>query len=86
MRWILLNMANYPEMQKKMRREVEEQIGDRIPLQDDKRNCDYVNAFITETMRHYVIVPLSVPHKTVCDVEISKFIMFKLHNINFIKF
>ena len=85
MRWILLNMANYPEMQKKMRKEIEEQIGDRIPLQDDKQNCHYINAFITETMRHYVIVPMSVPHKTVCDVEIREFKLLKLHNINFYK-
>ena len=76
-------MANYPEMQKKMRKEIEEQIGDRIPLQNDKQNCHYINAFISETMRHYVIAPMSVPHKTICDVEIREFKKLKLNNINF---
>ena len=76
LRWILLFMANHPEMQRRMRKEVEEQIGDRIPVQNDKLNCHYINAFISECLRYKVIAPLSVPHKTVCDVEISKFIDF----------
>ena len=65
-------MANYPSMQKRMRNEVEEQIGDRIPVQNDKQNCHYINAFISETLRHRIILPLSVPRKTICDVEIRK--------------
>ena len=67
-------MANYPEMQRNMRKEVNEQIGDRIPVQNDKHNCHYVNAFISECLRHRIIVPMAVPHKTVCDVVISKLI------------
>ena len=73
LRWILLLMANHSEMQKKMRKEVDEQIGDRIPVQNDKQNCDYVSAFISECLRYKNIVPLSVPHKTIYDVEIRKF-------------
>ena len=68
-------MANYPEMQTKMRKEIEKQIGDRIPVQSDKQNCDYVNAFISETLRHRIVAPMSVPHKTICDVQIRKFIV-----------
>ena len=75
LRWILLFMANYPSMQKRMRNEVEEQIGDRIPVQNDKQNCHYINAFISETLRHRIVVPLAAPRKTVCDVEIRKLIV-----------
>ena len=64
-------MSNHPEMQRKMRKEIEEQIGDRIPVQDDRQNCHYINAFISECLRHKVVVPLALPHKTICDVEIS---------------
>ena len=67
-------MANYPSMQKRMRNEVEEQIGDRIPVQNDKQNCSYVNAFISETLRHRIIAPLGVAHKAICDVEIRMLI------------
>ena len=70
--WILLLMANYIEMQRKMRKEIEEQIGDRIPVQNDKHNCHYVNAFISETLRHKTIAPLGVGHKAICDVKIRK--------------
>ena len=69
-------MANYPEMQRRMRKEVEEQIGDRIPEQNDIKNCHFINAFISECLRHRIIVPMGVPHKTICDVEIRKLIIF----------
>ena len=65
-------MANYPEMQRRMRKEVEEHIGDRIPVQNDKQNCHFINAFISETLRYRIIVPMGIPHKTICDVEIGK--------------
>ena len=71
-------MANYIEMQRKMRKEIEEQIGDRIPVQNDKQNCDYVNAFISETLRHKIVAPMSVPHKTICDVQIRKLFLLNL--------
>ena len=71
-------MANYPEMQRRMRKEVEEQIGDRIPVQNDKQNCHYISAFISECLRHRIVAPMVLPHKTICDVEISKLNYFNL--------
>lgn len=71
LRWIFLYMANYPEMQTKMRKEVEEQIGDKIPDQKDKPNCHYINAFIFEILRHRTMAPMLLPHKTTSDVTIS---------------
>ena len=68
-------MANYPEMQKKMRKEIEEQIGDRIPVQNDKQNCDYVNAFMSETLRYRNVSPMGLGSKAICDVEIRKLIV-----------
>ena len=73
-------MENYPSMQKRMRNEVEEQIGDRIPVQNDKQNCHYINAFISETLRHRIILPSALPHKTICDVEIRKLIVNLFNN------
>ena len=74
LRWVLLYMANYPSMQTRMRKEIEEHIGDRIPVQNDKQNCHYISAFISEILRHRVIVPMAVPHKAICDVQIRKLI------------
>ena len=69
-------MANYSVMQRRMRNEVDEHIGDRIPMQDDIKNCHFINAFISECLRHRIIAPLGVPHKTIFDVEIRKLITF----------
>ena len=49
--WILLFMANYPQMQRRMRKKVE-QIGQRILVEND--NHYYVNTFISETLRHTI--------------------------------
>jgi cytochrome P450 len=64
-------MANYPEMQNKMRQEIDSVIGERMPLQEDRNNCHYVNAFISETMRYRPILPFSVAHKNVVQSKIG---------------
>jgi len=69
--WMLLLIANYPEVQQKLRQEIEDVIGDRMALQEDMSLCHYVNAFISETLRFRNVAPFSVPHKTVSDIEIS---------------
>jgi len=70
LRWIMLFMAKYPEMQDKMRREVEDEVGERLVMQEDKSNCDYVNAFISETLRLRG-APFGVPHKSLCDTQVK---------------
>ena len=65
-------MGNYPEMQRRMRKEIEEQIGGRIPVQDDKSNCHFINAFISEILRFSAVGPMALPHKSISDVEIRK--------------
>mgnify|MGYP004534001663 CR=1 FL=1 len=51
-RWSLLHMLYNKDIEKKLRREVETVIGDRIPTHEDKNRCHYVMAFISETLRH----------------------------------
>ena len=55
MKWILLLMSNYPDMRRRMRKEIEEQIGQRIPVENDKRNRHFINAFICEALRYNCI-------------------------------
>jgi cytochrome P450 len=64
-------MTNYPEMQNKMRGEIESVIGDRMPVQEDRNNCHYVNAFISEAMRFKPIVPMGLAHKNVVQSKIG---------------
>ena len=65
-------MAKYPEIQAKMRKEVEEEIGDRLVMQEDKPNCHYVNSFISEVLRLRGVAPIGFPKKAICDTEISE--------------
>lgn len=51
MTWIILYMANYPDLQTKMRMEIDDVIGDEIPKLDHKSRCNYINCFIAETLR-----------------------------------
>jgi hypothetical protein len=68
-------MAKYPEMQAKLRKEVEDEIGDRLAIQEDKSNCHYVNAFMSEVLRLRPVVPMSLPHKAMVDTQISKILL-----------
>ena len=67
----ILFMVNYPWMQRKMGKEIEDHIGDKIPIQNDRKNCHYINAFISECLRHRSL-EFEVSRKTLCDVGLSK--------------
>ena len=69
---MLLLLSYYPEIQIKLRQEIDTNIGDRMPVQEDKNNCHYVNAFISETMRFRNIVGAGVFHKAVVQAKIGK--------------
>lgn len=75
----MLLMANNSEMQKRMRKEIEENICDRIAFQDDKLNCHFTNAFISKCLRYRTPIPLTLPHKALCDVTIAE---LKLNFLN----
>ncbi|CAG2103733.1 unnamed protein product [Medioppia subpectinata] len=69
--WILLLMTYYPEIQQKLRQEIESQIGDRMPTHEDRNRCHYIMAFIAETLRARNVVPQGVPHKAVVKSAIG---------------
>ena len=57
-------MALYPDVQKKVRAEIEELLGrNRLPSMQDKVNLPYTEAVIQEISRLGSIAPLSVPHR-----------------------
>ncbi|KAJ2991428.1 hypothetical protein NUW58_g285 [Xylaria curta] len=63
-----LNMALFPEVQRKAQEEIDRVIGNtRLPLFSDRESLPYVNAVITESLRWHPVVPLSLPHTTDAD-------------------
>ncbi|KAG2107400.1 cytochrome P450 [Suillus discolor] len=61
----ILAMALYPDIQTKIRMELDHVVGHgQLPTLDDRSRLPYVNAAIKEIMRWNPVVPLSLPHFT----------------------
>ncbi|XP_008303639.1 cytochrome P450 2J6-like [Stegastes partitus] len=89
LRWALLYMIHYPDIQKKVQAEIDAVIGSsRQPSMTDRENMPYTDAVIHEIQRYGNIVPLNVPHMTYRDTTLDKYtipkgtlIMPSLHSV-----
>jgi cytochrome P450 len=72
--WFLVEMANNPDVQRRMREEVDAVIGtDRQPSLADQSSMVYTQAVILETMRRHTVVPLALFHATSRDTRVYDF-------------
>ncbi|XP_051935314.1 cytochrome P450 1B1 [Hippocampus zosterae] len=72
LQWIILILVKYPEMQARLRKEVDMVVDrSRLPSIEDQQALPYVMAFIYEVMRFTSFVPLTIPHSTTTDTSIS---------------
>lgn len=69
--WAFLILANYPDIQTKLRKEIEIHIGNDIPRNEHRIKCDYVQSFIAEVMRFSPIAAAGAPHKAIIDSEVK---------------
>ncbi|XP_063916263.1 cytochrome P450 306a1-like isoform X1 [Zophobas morio] len=60
--WILLYLAQYPEVQNKMRQELYHVVQDKTVQVDDFANLHYIRATIAEVARNRTLIPLGIPH------------------------
>ncbi|XP_069508834.1 cytochrome P450 2D17-like [Ambystoma mexicanum] len=78
LRWGLLYMLLYPDVQRRVQEEIDSVIGrDRKPTMQDQVNMPFTNAVIHETQRCGDIAPLAVPHVTCRDTEIQGYFIPK---------
>jgi len=70
--WAIALLADHQEVQQRMRDEIDAAVQrDRQPSLDDKKNLPFVEAAILEIMRYKTLVPVGVPHATMCDTEVG---------------
>eukprot|EP00076_Gallus_gallus_P004876 NP_001316410.1 cytochrome P450 2J23 [Gallus gallus] len=73
-RWALLFMAVYPEIQAHVQAEIDAVIGQaRQPALEDRNNMPYTNAVIHEVQRKGNIIPFNVPRQAVKDTVLAGF-------------
>lgn len=61
MRWWLLAMAKYPDIQRKAQAELDNVIGkDRLPDFNDRPSMPYLEAMLKETLRWGTVTPLGI--------------------------
>ncbi|XP_068105616.1 cytochrome P450 2G1-like isoform X4 [Hyperolius riggenbachi] len=70
LRHALLIFLKYPEVENKIREEIDRVIGrDRLPEMDDRLNMPYTQAVMHEVQRFSDIAPLDLPHLVTKDVQ-----------------
>ncbi|KAM6124257.1 cytochrome P450 2J4-like [Pterocles gutturalis] len=73
-RWALLYMAIYPEIQARVQAEIDTVIGQgRQPALEDRSNMPYTNAVIHEVQRKGNIAPFTLPRQTMTDTVVDGF-------------
>lgn len=70
--WAILYLITYPEIQDRIYRELQTNVGrDRNPNLEDRENLPFLQAFLSETLRHSCVVPFTIPHSTTRDVVLG---------------
>lgn len=77
LRWVFLYLANHVDMQRRMREEVFEVVGDRMATHADKAQCHYLNAFLAESLRIRNLAPIGLTHATTSDTYLGNFKLAK---------
>ncbi|XP_077174075.1 cytochrome P450 2K1-like isoform X2 [Paroedura picta] len=77
LRWSLLLMIKYPEVQNKVHAEITKVIGSAQPQNEHRPKLPYTDAVIHEIQRFASILPMSVPRATVVDVTLKGYFIPK---------
>ena len=69
--WAFLYMAHFPELQEKIRNEVDKAMDQELPTIDHKERCPLLCAFINETLRMRPIAATGMQHTATMDTDIG---------------
>ncbi|CAK8691629.1 unnamed protein product [Clavelina lepadiformis] len=68
--WVVNYLLLYPNVMKRMKSDIKEAIGDRLPTLFDRPKLPYIDAVIHETFRHSSFIPSAIPHATLEDTTL----------------
>jgi cytochrome P450 len=78
LRWILLYMIAYPEVQAKIQEEIATAIGSDQPIRyEDRHKLPFTEACIYEVLRHAPLFPLTIPHGVTQDTSLNGYFIPK---------
>ncbi|XP_075942067.1 cytochrome P450 2K1-like [Anarhichas minor] len=77
LRWALLLMAKYPQIQDQVQAELSRVVGNRQVQAQDRMNLPFSDAVVHETQRFTNILPTSIPHITSADVTFQGYFIRK---------
>ncbi|XP_070575252.1 cytochrome P450 1A1-like isoform X2 [Ptychodera flava] len=73
--WLIAYLVNYPDVQIRMREEIDDVIGrESVLLSSDTGKLPYCRAVILEVLRIRTNVPRGVPHETLDDTCVERFL------------
>jgi cytochrome P450 len=72
--WLLLILANRPDIQRKVHEELDRVVGpNNVPTLEDRERLPYLNAVVMENMRYRTVGPFGLPHKATKSCIIGGF-------------
>ncbi|XP_071961580.1 steroid 17-alpha-hydroxylase/17,20 lyase-like [Antedon mediterranea] len=71
--WAVACMMDNPDVQEKIKKELDDVIGDRPPRLSDRGKLPYTEAVIMEIMRYGTASPLGLPHRAIEDSTIGNY-------------
>merc|ERR1712192_73135 len=74
LKWIVLYLTVYPEVQDRCRREIDTVLGSSPCTVADMVNLPFVQATISEVQRMAKVVPLSLNHRNTTSTEAGKWV------------
>ncbi|XP_036407749.1 steroid 17-alpha-hydroxylase/17,20 lyase [Megalops cyprinoides] len=69
--WVLAFLLHHPEVQERIHRELDEQVGDRTPSLADRGRLPYLESTLCEVMRIRPVSPVLIPHVALQDTSIG---------------
>ena len=74
MEWGLAELVNHPDVQRKVRAELDSILGPGVPVTEpDIPRLPYLQAVVKETLRLRMAIPLLVPHMNLHDAKLNGF-------------